>query len=98
METYFPVDPSKLSYNDKKEAVEAMVNLVKKRTRQIKARQCGRGDMQKNSPNYKKEDVCSPTVHNDCVMITSATDMYERRDVMTIDNRLPRSVLKGLCQ
>ena len=54
METYFPVDPSTLSYNDKKAAVEAMVNLVKKRTGQIKARQCGRGDMQKNSPDYKK--------------------------------------------
>lgn len=38
METYFPVDPSKLSYNDKKGAVEAMVNLIKKRTGQIKAR------------------------------------------------------------
>ena len=54
METYSPVDPSTLSYNDKKEAVGAMVNLVKKRTGQIKARQCGREDMQKNSPNYKK--------------------------------------------
>ena len=94
METYYPVDPSKLSYNDEKGAVEAMVNLVKKRCGKIKARQCGRGDMQKSSPDYKKEDVCSPTVHNDCVMITSAIDAYERRDVMTID--CPGAFLRAL--
>ena len=42
----------------------------------------------------KKEDVCSPTVHNDCVMITSAIDAYERRDVMTID--CPGAFLRAL--
>jgi hypothetical protein len=47
MGTYVPVDPSKLLYQQKKEAVESLVNLVRKRTGKVKARQCGRGDMQK---------------------------------------------------
>ena len=41
--------------------------------------------MQKKSSAYTKEDVYAPTVHNDSVMITSAIDTYERRDVLTID-------------
>ena len=41
--------------------------------------------MQKKSSTYKKEDVYAPTVHNDPVMIMSAIDAYERRDVMTVD-------------
>ena len=41
--------------------------------------------MQEKSSTYKKEDVYTPAVHNDSVMITSAINAYERRDVMTID-------------
>ena len=41
--------------------------------------------MEKKSSTYKKENGYAPTVHNDSVMITSAIDAYERRDVMTID-------------
>jgi phage terminase large subunit GpA-like protein len=85
METYYPMDPSKLTHNEKREAVDSLVNIVQKRCGRIKARYCGRGDMQKKSSTYKKEDVYAPTVHNDSVMITSAIDAYERRDVMTID-------------
>ena len=40
--------------------------------------------MQKKPLTYKKEDTCAPTVHNDSVMITSAIDAYEKRDVMTV--------------
>ena len=77
METYFPVDPSKLSYNDKMEAVEAMVT--------DQGKTMWSWGHATNSPNYKKEDVCSPTVYNDCVMITSAIYAHERRDFMAID-------------
>ena len=41
--------------------------------------------MQKKSSTYKIEDVYAPTVHNDSVVITSAIDAHERRDVTTID-------------
>ena len=30
METYIPVDPSKLTYEEKREAVESLCNIVKK--------------------------------------------------------------------
>ena len=85
METYIPVDPSKLTLGEKREAVESLCNIVKKRCGRVKARQHGRGDMQKKSSAYKKEDVYAPTVHNDSVMIMSAIEAYERRDVMTVD-------------
>ena len=41
--------------------------------------------MQKISNIQKKENVCTPTVHNDSGMIPSVIDAYKRRDVMTID-------------
>ena len=31
MKTYIPVDPSKLTYDEKREAVESLCNIVKKR-------------------------------------------------------------------
>ena len=72
IETCYPVDPFKLTYEGKKGATDSMVNLVKKRCGRIKTRQCDRGDMQKKDPSYKQDGVCSLTVHNDAVMTTSA--------------------------
>ena len=60
----------------------------------VKARQCGRGDMQRKSSIYKKQDVYAPTVHNDSVMMTSAINARERRDVMTIE--CPRAFLRAM--
>ena len=85
METYLPVDPSTLTFEQKKEAVESLVNLVRKRSGNVKARQCGRGDMQKTGPDYKKDEAASPTVHNNAAMLTAAIDAHERRDVMILD-------------
>ena len=56
-ETYIPVNPPKLMYEEKREAVKSLCNLIKKRCGRVKARQCGRGDMQKKSSTYTKEDV-----------------------------------------
>ena len=85
METYYPVDPSKLSEKERRGAIEALMTLVQKRCGRIKARGCARGDMQRKSPTYKKEGTTAPTVHNDSVMITLAIDAHKGRDVMTID-------------
>ena len=76
METKIPVDPSKLTCNKKQEAVESLCNIVKKRCERVKAGQCGRGNMQKKSLAYTKEDICAPTVHNDSIMIMSVIDAY----------------------
>ena len=45
---YESVDHSKLMYKQKNEAVESLVNLVRKRTGNVKARQCGRGGYAEN--------------------------------------------------
>ena len=43
METYIPVDPSKLIHDEKREAVESLCNIVKNCCGRVKARQCKRG-------------------------------------------------------
>ena len=60
MKTYIPVDPSKLTYDEKQEAIESLCNIVKKRSGRVKARQCGRGDTQKRSSTFihKRRRVC----------------------------------------
>ena len=50
--------------------------------------------MQRKSSIYKKQDVYAPTVHNDSVMMTSAINARERRDVMTIE--CPRAFLRAM--
>ena len=59
--------------------------LVEKRDGRIKARTVADGSKQKKQEGYKKEDSASPTVSNEAVMITSAIEAHERRDVATID-------------
>ena len=39
METYISVDPSKLTIDEKREAVELLCNIIKKRCGRVKARQ-----------------------------------------------------------
>ena len=70
------------------------MTLVIKRCGRIKAKGCACGNMQRKSPTYKKEDATAPTVHNDLVMITSAIDAHEGRNVMTID--CPGAFLKAM--
>ena len=41
--------------------------------------------MQRKSLNYRKEDVATPSVHNDSAMITSTIDAHEGRRAMGID-------------
>ena len=40
METHIPVNPSKLTHDEKREAVESLCNIVNKHCGQVKARQC----------------------------------------------------------
>ena len=40
METYYPVDPTKLSEKERRGAIEALMTLVRKRHGRIKARGC----------------------------------------------------------
>jgi len=72
MHTYFPVDPTELSYAEKKEVLNSLMFLVEKRDGRVKARGVADGSKQRRRPGYKKEDAASPTVSNKGVMITAA--------------------------
>ena len=85
MDTFFPVDPSTLSRAERAAALSSLMFLVEKRDGRIKARTVADGSKQKKQEGYKKEDSASPTVSNEAVMITSAIEAHERRDVATID-------------
>ena len=59
--------------------------LVEKRDGTIKDRTCSDGIKQRRYKNYNKHDYASPTCVNNSVMITSALEFKEGRDVAIID-------------
>ena len=94
MDTYFPIDPNELSRQYKREALESLMNLVKKRDGCIKAQCAADGSKQRRMEGYVKSNVTSPTVHNERVFITAAIDAHKDRDVMILD--IPGAFLHAL--
>ena len=94
METYFPIDPSQLSKEQKRSALESLMQIVKKRDGRVRARGMADGSKQRRMAGYKKEDAASPTVHNESVFITACIDAFEGRDVMILD--IPGAYLHAL--
>jgi len=85
MKMYIPLDPSKLTAEQKKAALNSLMHLVETCNRRIKSRFCANGSKQRRMPSYKKEDAASPTVLNEGVVLTSAIDAHEGTDVAIID-------------
>jgi hypothetical protein len=74
---------STLTRDQKKEALRA-INLIKeKRCGKIKGRTLADGRSQRSK--YAKEDISSPTVSNDALMLTFLIDAVEKRHVATAD-------------
>jgi hypothetical protein len=74
---------SELTHEQKREALRA-INLIKeKRCGKIKGRTVADGRSQRNK--YANEDISSPTVSNDALMLTFLIDAFERREVVTAD-------------
>ena len=94
METYFPLDPTSLSKQDRADALSSLMFLTQKRDGRVKARGVADGSKQRRRPGYKKEDAASPTVSNEGVMITGAIEAHEGRDVVTFD--IPGAYLHAL--
>ena len=85
MDTYTPMDPKTLSFEEKKKALSALFFLTEKRNGDIKARKCAVGSKQRTFPGYVKSDAASPTVSTDGLIITTAIDAHEERDVAIVD-------------
>ncbi len=61
------------------------MNILEKQDGKVKAQAVADGSKERTLPGYKKEDVASPTVATNSIMITSVIDTHKRRDVATID-------------
>ena len=78
-----PLDPNKLTTQEKKKALESHLFLKQKRDNSIKGRMVAGGDKQR--PYIQKEDATSPTAHLESVLLTATIDALEGRDVATVD-------------
>ena len=94
MAVYTPMDPKDLTPEQRREALAWFMFLVEKRDGRIKARGVADGSKQKQKPGYKKDDASSPTVSNEGVMITCATEAHEKSDVACIG--IPGALLNAM--
>jgi hypothetical protein len=78
-----PKDPNSLSTQDKKNALEYLMFLKRKRCGKIKGRGCADG--RKQRVYIAKEEASSPTVSIEALMISCVIDAKEKRDVATAD-------------
>ena len=85
METYVPMDPKKMTRQQKVEALNSFMLLVEKWDGHIKSRACADGSTQKWRPGYKKEDSSSPAVSTEAVYITAAIEGHENCKVTCFD-------------
>ena len=83
MGTFQPIYASDLSDEEKAAALESLMFLKEKRDGKIKGRTCADGRKQRETS--EKQDVTSPTVALESVMLTSTVDAYEERDVAVAD-------------
>ena len=82
-EVFKACDINKLSYNDKKEALNLITMVKQKRNGKIKGRACADGRKQRRY--LSKDEASSPTIQLESLMLTLLIDAYEQRDVATAD-------------
>ena len=78
-----PINPSDLTYEERKKAMESLIFLTEKKNRILKARTCANGSIKRNY--IAKDDASSPTVSTDSVLITKAIEARQKRDIPTAD-------------
>jgi hypothetical protein len=83
METFFPVDASTLTKQDKAKAIASLMFLKEKRNGDIKGRACADGRKQRE--DFTKQDATSPTVSVDSIFLTAIIEAQEGRDVACFD-------------
>ena len=74
---------SKLSQSDKRKALRMIALILKKRSGKIKGRAVADGSRQRVYTN--KDEVTSPTIHLESLILSMVIDGHERRDVSTCD-------------
>lgn len=88
--TYNPVDKHELLQEDRKQALESMMKITKKRkdetgNHNIKGRMVADDSKQRSYEGYEKSDGSSPTARTDSVIVTGVVDAHEHRNVAIIN-------------
>eukprot|EP00957_Ditylum_brightwellii_P047409 3600966-Ditylum_brightwellii.AAC.1 len=78
-----PLDPNKMKWKDKKDALQYLMFLTKKRCGRIKDRGCT--DIQKQCQNTHCDDASSPIVSTAALMLNCVIDAKENCDVATLN-------------
>ena len=83
---------NELTHLGRKRAQEGLMTLSRKRSRNIKGRLAYNGKVTRDW--ISKEDKASPTVLNESIMLTTAIDAQENRDVASYD--VPNAFIQTL--
>ena len=83
MKTFEPLEASKMTHVEKRQALNMLTMVKEKRDKRLKGRAVADGIKQRLY--IKKEDVASPTVKLESLILSLLIDAYENRDVATAD-------------
>ena len=85
MGTYKPLDASKLTRDEKRDALESLLFITEKRDGRIKSRKCAMGNKQRTYDGYDKSAGSSPTVTTKGLILTCGVDAFEGRKMAIVD-------------
>ena len=83
LSVFTPIDPNKLTWEEKKQALNAIDLIKLKRSGKVKGRTVADGRKQRSI--YSKEEVSSPALSQDGFFASLAIDALERRFIATSD-------------
>jgi len=78
-----PINPTEMTADERKKAMESLIFLTEKRDGRIKARTVANGSVQRKW--MEREDTASPTTALESVLLSATIDAKEGRDVATVD-------------
>ena len=85
MVTYIPMYASKMTEEQKKDALRSLLFFTKKQYGIIKSHTCGDGSVKRRFPGHENKYAASPTVSTEAVIIIGAIEAHERRIVACFD-------------
>ena len=83
MATFFPLDPTKMSKDNRARAIVSLMFLKEKRNRDVNGWACADGRPQRDE--FEKAKATSPTVAMESIFHTALVNALEERDVACFD-------------
>ena len=87
-----PINPSDLTYEERKKAMESLIFLTEKKIGILKACNCANGIIQRNY--ITKDDASSPIVSTDSVLITSAIRVRQKKENPPLTANVPNAFVQ----